>query len=464
MGYISKLLGFAPKSVSLITTASVPGPVSSKVTPTVQRIPPDELEQTYVSDSVCFNSINKGTQMIMAAYPGAELFFQNNAQFIEFFESIGDIGEAITFNELLEAIFKYQMIYGNAYVEKVFDKRTDSKVVDLVLIDPKRMDYAKDSAKKIALDKFGKPIGYTLKFPWDIAVAGMGDEVPKEFLNKVNLDQNQIFMLPRRICHFKLYTYGDRFYGLGLVEPAHKSTLYKKNIEEAQANSIYQRGMYPVLGFVGNELHEPTPQDVESTLKELVKLKHDRFSVFPHWVKVETLEVRQSEVVNETLEYLRLNQTASLGMPVPFATGAGERTNRATLTNQQKFLEFTLNDIVNKSLSTFRKYILKPISFYNKIKEIPETKWGDIQAEERNAQATRITNYVKAGILSPEDVSEFAKKAEGLDYKEVDKSEGQKKDEKLSIKELKLELEKNKSFTDKDLEDALDYVGLKGRG
>jgi len=461
MGYISKLLGSTPARSMTLVTASEPKSISIKVTPTVERVAPEELEQTYVSDSVCFNSINKGTQMIMAAYPGINSFFQDNTQFIEFFESIGDIGEDITLNELLEAIFKYQMIYGNAYVEKVFDKRTDSKVVDLTLIDPKRMDYAKDSAKKIALDKFGKPIGYTLKFPWDIAVAGMGDEVPKEFLNKVNLDQNQIFMLPRRISHFKLYTYGDRFYGLGLVEPAHKSTLYKKNIEEAQANSIYQRGMYPVLGFVGNELHEPTPQDVESTLKELVKLKHDRFSVFPHWVRVETLEVRQSEVVNETLEYLRLNQTASLGMPVPFATGAGERTNRATLTNQQKFLEFTLNDIVNKTLSTFKKYILKPISFYNKIKEIPETKWGDIQAEERNAQAQRITNYVKAGILAPEEVSDFAKKAEGL--KELDKSEEEpEEDEKLSIKDLKLELEKKKSFTDKNLKEALDYISLRG--
>ncbi len=416
MGYVSKLLGsVSTKSISLVTTGKEPIQISAKVTPTIERVDPEELEQTYVSDSVCFNSINKSTQMIMAAYPGIEELLQNNKDFIEFFESIGDIGEDITFNELLEAIFKYLMIYGNVHVELVFDKRTDSKVVDLALIDPKRMDYAKNSNNKIALDRFGKPVGYALKFPWDIPVSNLGDKIPDGFKDKVNLGQNQIFMLPRRICHFKLYTYGDRFYGLGLVEPAHKSTIYKKNIEEAQANSIYQRGMYPILGFVGDELHEPTPQDIESTLKELVKLKHDRFSVFPKWVKIETLEVRQSDIVGETLEYLRLNQTAALGMPVPFATGAGEKTNRATLTNQQKFLEFTLNDIVTKTLSTFKKYILKPMSFYNKIKEIPETKWGDIQAEERNAKAERISNYVKVGILNPNEVTKFAKKSEGLD-------------------------------------------------
>jgi len=412
MGIVSDLLGGVERVRTLSRSVIEPEPVSVKVTPEVARVNAAELEQIYVSDPVCFNSINKATQMIMAA--GYELLNDPQDYYKNFFAEIGDVGEDITFDELLEAIFKYQMIYGNAYVELVFDKRTDSKIVDLVLMDPKRVDYAKDSSGKIALDKYGKPVGYTLSLPWSVSTAGRGDPVPEEHKGKVSLNQNQIYMLPKRVCHFKLYTYGDRFYGLGLIEPAYKSTLYKKNIEEAQANSIYQRGTYPVIAYVGDSEHEPTPQDIENVLSNLIKLKHDRYTAFQYWVKVDPLEVKQSDAVDQTLEYLRLDQTAALGMPTPFATGAGEKTNRATLTNQQKFLEFTLYDIVQKTLSTITKYILKPISFYNGIKGIPTIKWGDIQAEEKNEKASRISSYVKAGILDPEDVSEFAKKSEGL--------------------------------------------------
>jgi len=419
MGYVSKILGSSgslQKSIYL-GSSNEPGQKSMKLTPDVSRVDPSELEQIYVSDSVAFNSVNKATQMIMAA--GYELIANNKTvkkYFEEFFNNIGSIGEEITFDELFESIFKYQMIYGNSYIELVFDKKTDSKIVDLTLIDPKRMDYAKTTNNKIVLDKYGRPIGYTLKFSWDVTTRGMGDEIPEQYKNLVSLKDNQIFLLPRRICHFKLYTYGDRFYGLGMIEPSYKATLYKKNIEEAQANSIYQRGTYPIIAYVGNEIHEPTPQDVDNVLKNLVKLKHDRYMAFQNWVKVEPLEVRHSDIIENTLDYLRLDQAASLGMPMAFATGAGEKTNRATLNNQQRFLEFTLNDIVDKTISTFKKYVLKPICVYNKVsKEVPNLKWGAIGAEEINDKAKRLASYVKIGILKPEEVSEFVKKSEDLD-------------------------------------------------
>ncbi len=414
MGIISSTLNPTfKKSLALArSSSSDSASISIKATPTVVRVAPEELEQVYISDPVCFNSINKGTQMIMAA--NFSLLGDTDNYFENFLNNIGSVGEPITFTELLEAIFKYQMLYGNAYVELVFDKRTDSRVVDLFLMDPKRVDYAKDSSKKIALDKYGRPVGYTLKVPYGESTSNRGDTIPKEYENKVSLDNNQLFLLPKRVCHFKLYTYGDRFYGLGLIEPGYKSTLYKGNIEKAQANAIYQRGNYPIVAGVGDPEHEPTPQDITDSLDQLVKLKFNRYTAFPYWVKPFVLETKQSEVVNDTLEYLRLNQTASLGMPVPFATGAGEKTNRATLTNQQKFLEFTLYDIVNKTLSTIRKYIFKPICFYNHIKEVPSMKWGDIQAEERNEKAKRITSYVNAGIINPSEAKEFVKKSEGL--------------------------------------------------
>ena len=167
---------------------------------------------------------------------------------------------------------------------------------------------------------------------------------------------------------------------------------------DSETNSIYSRGTYPVIAYVGDEHHEATPQDIDAVLKNLVNLQHNRYMAFQHWVKVQPLEVKQSDIVETTLEYLRLNEAASLGMPLAFATGSGENTNKATLYTQSRFLEFTLNDIVKRTLSTLRKYMFKRISFYNKVRGNAWIKWGDIGAEEINDKGTTIKDKIRVAI------------------------------------------------------------------
>ncbi len=414
MGQITKLLS-GHTSKTLATSVGSRGvPVSVKSSPQTEDLPVSgfELERAYRKDPICFNALNKNTQMIMAAghkFVGASEEVINKFQ--TFFDTIGLVGEDLTENELWDSIYKYQMIYGTAYVELVFNESM-TKIVDLVIMDSKRVDYAKDNQNRIAVDRFGKPIGYILKLPY--GVRAEGDEIPETYKGKISKDSNEIFMLPIRIAQFKLYTAGDRFYAIGLIEPAYKSILRKMNIEEAQTNSIYSRGTYPVIAYVGDQTHDPSPQDIDTVLNNLVKLKHDRYMAFQNWVKVEPLEVKQSDVVDQTLEYLRLNQTASLGMPVAFAVGAGEKTNRATLNNQQKFMEFTQQDIVNKTVATFEKSILRRIAKFNKISEVPKIKWGNIGTEDTDAKTVRLSTYLNAQVLSPEDVREFALTSEGL--------------------------------------------------
>ena len=92
--------------------------------------------------------------------------------------------------------------------------------------------------------------------------------------------------------------------------------------------------------------------------------------------------------------------------------------------------------------------------------------WGDISAEDKEEKAKRLVAYTnnKVGILSPDDVRNYAIKSEGLDVyisgfgKPEKVKEEKKKDENLYKKKKKMI--KNKSFTDKDLKDAIDYVNL----
>lgn len=411
MGYFEELLG-TRRTLELAFSpfADEGTPVTVKETPEIPRVDPKELEITYVTDSITFNSINLSNQIIMSA--GCEIKAENQTiqkYFTDFLDNIGLVGEDITFTELLQAIFQNQFIYGNAYVELVYNKNM-SKIVDLVSLDPKRMDYARAGDRKIVLDKYGKPVGYTQKIPWGVSKEGLGDPKP----DRVNLDANEIFIKPERIAHFKLYTYGDRFYGVGRIEPAYKDIIYAKNIKEAQANSIYARGTYPLIDYVGDQDHYPTPNQLKEAVDQLSKMKHSRYFALPFWHDIQPLEVKQSDIVQDTLEFLRESQTASLGMPLAFATGSGEKTNRATLSNQQRLLEYTLRDIVNRTIANFRKYIFKRICMLENFDEIPTITWGYLGAEEINEKAKRIVDYVNSGIMLPEEAKDYAIKSENL--------------------------------------------------
>ena len=424
MGFISETLGAKSSPVqrtailaggeTITMASSDPAQKSEKAESNIVRVSPEELEQTYVSDPIAFNSVNKATQMIMSA--GWELKDDKDNVYTDLFSKIGRIGDDLTIDEIYDACFRYGFVYGKAFVELVYNQG-DTKIVDLALMDPKRTDYARNSEKKIVRDKFGKPVGYVQKVPQGYDVRGKSDKVPLGYETKVDLSADVIFLLPKRVFNFKLYTIGDRDNPIGILEPAYRSIVRKQNIEEAQANSIYSRGTYPVIAYVGDQDHESTAQDIQATLDNLTKLKHDRYLAFQHWIKVEPLEVKQSDVVESTINSLIMNQIAASGIPKPFATGGGEETNRATLNNLQQLLEYTLIDVVNRFVSSFTKYVLNRIAETNKIKFVPKLKWGDIKAEDPNEKIKRLTTSVQAGILLPTEVHDYVLNMEGITEK-----------------------------------------------
>ena len=88
-------------------------------------------------------------------------------------------------------------------------------------------------------------------------------------------------------------------------------------------------------------------------------------------------------------------------MPMAFATGAGEATNRATLNNQQALLQFTLNDLAEKTAANITKYIFKPVAESMGLKSYPIFLTNKISTDEIEDKAERFVKYVSVGILSP---------------------------------------------------------------
>jgi len=392
MGVINNILGEpSMENFKLASETSGGKQLSSQglVKPIKPIVDFSDLEMAYKSDAISFNAINKSVQMIMAG--GFKEFFHAKkgvkTKFNDFFENIGDIGNDITSEELFEGIFLDEMVYGNAFVEIIFNE-DETKIVDLAIIDPKRIDYAKNAESKIILDSKGKAIGYMVKL--DSGTYAEGDAIPKGYERIIKEDSNTIFVLSKRICHFKLYSIGDKFYGIGLLEPAYKSGIYKKNIEKGQANSIYARGFSPMVAFVGNERRIATPQDVEGVLSKIKKLSYKQYDAFPDWVKIESVKLNETSMAQSALKDMRTDQMASLSAPQALVSGSGEATNRATLGDQRTLWEFTLKDIIKKTMSYFTKYILKPINKLNDYGGVPVVEWGELRAEDIDVTIDKI--------------------------------------------------------------------------
>lgn len=381
------------------------------------RVDPDELENAWLYDTLVFNSINKSTQVIMAA--GYELRADSKRIrdfYLEFLDSIGMVGEESTLDDLLYGTYQNLMKFGKHFIELVYNKKM-TKVMDLLQMNPKTVDYAKDTQMRVVLDKFARPVGFVQTLPYGVSTQGRGDNKP----DGVSLLSNQIFLLPKRIAHFKLYKYADNLQSIGLIEPAYRSIIRRHKIEEANTNSLYTRGMAPIIDKIGNLEHYPTADMIKQATINLAKMQHNRYFAVPYWHDISTLEVNQSDAVDTTIKSLKEDIVAPTGMPFALASGSGEATNRSTLSSQQKFFEYGLVDIVNRVSSTFRKQIFLRIAKLEGFKEVPKLVWGDIDAESKDDKAKRLVAYTtaKVAILKPEDVKPYAIKSEQLDiYKE----------------------------------------------
>jgi len=448
MRTISKLL-FNSKTTELATPTSPQGDIMGGVPKSLKnseeesdRVSPEELELTYMHNPIVFNSINKITQTIMSASheikaknPEVQKFFR------DFTRSLGMRGSEITWEELLSQVFQNQCIYGKSFTENIFNI-TGDKIVDWDTLDVKRMDYAKDSTDNIVLDKKGNPVGYFQYIP-------DGTIVPNEIIEKsraeapenVAVPQNAIFLSSKRVAQFKLYVLGDGFFPLGLIEPIYKTSLRKLNMEDALANAIYRHGFPVVYARLGDDMHEPTPQQIINMNAKLKDINFKQEITTPYYYDLKILESNKAEKLKEHLDYFIEQEIAGLGIPEPYATGLGKDTNRSILDNQSNLFRLTLRDIVEKTTIAIRQKLFAPLSKQMGFDEVPVIDWDIIGVDEQDKKAARIIEYVKAGIFNSTDkdviglIRDIEHLGVGLDIEPTPKGEEKEKSPASEVSE-----------------------------
>lgn len=390
-------------------------PAAKKFQSDIIRKNKNDLYQMYVSNPVCFNTVNKYVQIIMAGdfkFVGEQAsvdFFEN------FYDGIGESGSETDQYDLLADTFRHQLIGGSAWQENIFNK-SGNKIVDLDIINPLSMDYAKTTSEKLVLDDLMNPVGYVQTLP-----STESQDLVQKFKipEGVTLKPNQLFIPPERITHFKLYKVGDGFDGLGIVEPIFQSSLRKLNSEKGFAESASRLGSPIITAEIGDSLHEPTPNQIKNTLDEISKVNQKSAFATPYTTKLRLLEPRKPEKLKEYLDYFQMVEITGMGMPAAFSTGAGESTNRSTLNRQEYLLKLSLKEIIRRTTRTIEQKQLKPIAKQYGLKA-PKLVWGEISLEELDSKSKRLVAYAGAGLIKPSPaIEKIIRDLERLPQEEV---------------------------------------------
>jgi len=401
-----------------------PNPLSVKYSDFMpEKVSPTLLEQAYYSCPVVFNTINKIVQIIMSSGYRLEGDQESVEFFTEFLNTIGKRGGENDWEFLLTKIFQFQCIYGVAPVELIYAKEKD-EIVDLDVIDPKYFDYARDSSFRIAVDEYGNPLGYVQTLPGAIMIP---EDKRIKVPDRVKVGGNQIFFPPERVVVFKLYTIGSGLQAIGLIEPVYKTILELKAAEEGYTNSAYRVGNPLLFAKIGDEMHEPTEEQIANAIKELENVNSRTAFATAYYNELQILESKHPERLRSFLDYFIEQIITGMGMPKAFATGSGEATNRATLARQEYIAKLTLKDIIRRTVSTIENKIFYRIAElynknHNKKISVPKIVWGEVALEELDSKATRLTQYAKVGLLqSDEKIERWIREAEGLPEKPKNK-------------------------------------------
>ena len=395
-------------------------PKSIKSTPIQPRVSKKELEVTYMIDPIVFNSVNKMVQTIMSAPHRLVSKDEKTKKFFdEFLISLGISGSNITWEELLTQIFLNQCIYGTSFTENIFNKK-GNKIVDWDILDTKKLDYAKDGNGSIVLDHHQRPVGYVQTLPANIVIPEkMRIRGLNEKDSRVILPPNAIYLSAIRIAQTKLYEIGDGFYPLGIIEPIYYSALRKLNMEHALANAIYRHGFPIVHASMGDNNHEPTPQQVQSMVSKLKDINFKQEIATPYYMDLKILESKQVEKLQVHLEYFKNNEIAGLGIPETYATGMGGATNKAVLTAQTSLYQLTLKEIIQRTVASIRRYMFAPVAKTHGLKDIPTIEWDNVGVDEVVSKSERFVSYVREGIFTPEEVRPILSQGENIPIESV---------------------------------------------
>jgi hypothetical protein len=368
------------KEVELSAEIGEGKPITEKATPTMSRTSKKELEAAFARCGLVARGLTKLTQIIMSGEPRLVSDDKKVLEhFQKFIDNIGNVGNNLHWDELLNRIFLDQFIYGESFIEKIQGAEgKPPRIVDLDVVDVKSLDYAK-KGEHIALDEYGTPLGYAQELPLGTSITNIKKIEPPE---DVTLQGREKWIPKERIAHFMLYNFGSGLRPIGLIEPAYTDVRTFLNLKTAYGEKALTVLFPKVVGYVGDEKHVPTAEATKDLIKKMKQAQYKTEMSLPYYNKLQILEARHPEALLNFLGFFMNEIVISLGLPKPIITGLGEETNRATLNVQTYIMILTTRDIIRKTVKTIERQIFKPIAEREELDTYPTIEWNFQKVEE----------------------------------------------------------------------------------
>ncbi len=388
---------------------------TKKSTPSTARVSVEELELTYLNNSLIFNSINKiiqtmfsyGEFKIESEDKEAEKFLK------EFTEQIGKVGELLSWDELLEEISLNSIKFGKSFVENIKNKK-GNRIVDWDLIDTSTIVYARDSNDNIVLKEGIKPLGYFQVLPDTYAGDLSEQDIPEEVTSPKTASK-YIYLDSERVAQIKLYKTGDGFFPMGLIESVYRDNVRKLGIKEMIANSADWHGFPIVVQYLGNDRYQPTSDHIKTAAKNLKDLRYNKQVAMPHFYRLELLESSGDSFKNsgELLKLYEEEEVSGMGVPRSIAKNTGDGSGSVVMNQAIMSFHLMIRDIAKRIANSIRKEMFKPLMESHGYKSIPKLNYYFISPYESETKARRLLKFVQAGVIEPdEEIKEKIKKLE----------------------------------------------------
>lgn len=374
-------------------TANIGVPLTSKKETIEERIELEDLKKMFVEDEVTNNCVNIWTQLIFSSEHRL-----TNKSLDLFLDAVGDIGNPTTWSEMEFSIFQNAIVYGSSWIELIYG-RTNGKIVDLVSVNPEKMDYAKDGQGRIAVDKYSRPLGYIHKIPYGFT-APRTIPLPEG----VATQANELFIPPEKIAHIKFpINVGDGLRPYGLIEPGYKSLKRRKELEECYATAL-EKSLPVRVGRYGDQMNRPTPQKLKDLLSIVTNLRGKTDAVaLPYHSTIEMLESKGIQNMLEPLKYYLSLGIAPFGIPISLAVGIGSEVNRSTLNVLRDIYSKRVKVVIQQISTQIERQIFRPVAESNGIKEYPRYEWDDIVLRTEDIDNTDRVEKPVPEELSPKN-------------------------------------------------------------
>ncbi|GEM_PF-4836998 len=337
-----------------------------------------KLENIYKTDQLVFQAVNiistfaisKGYEYIMSESTDEEILMK---------DKIVSLDNSVGLPKLLTDIVRHLHIYGNAYLEIVYSRTDNKKVVSLALIDPKTITFKKKSTGELDLDESGNITG---------------------FIQTVNA--KKIELNPTQIIHFRINTIADSLTGTGIIEPLAKIIEAKRNIEIGLAEAVYRHGFPQFHVKLGDNDHQPTSEQVTEESEKYKRINSKSEFVTPYYYDIKVLEAPGLKGGESYLKYFIDQIVAGTGVPQTILLGSGEFSNRSSSVSQQENFFLYIAGIQTLVAETLHKELFTKIVGLDDCPVFMVFNSLQTKSDLELAQEREI--YLKYGVLTPDEV------------------------------------------------------------